>query len=200
MLCYLVRKCRISLSYPALRMIVHYWEDVPASSGAAEGLLINYLLHHPSPLSIASGILAAIRAEIKDRQKKKSTVHLEEGEARFSHFQLLLLNHIQETMRGMGGNQGEILQRMLSILDATPTDVLDSKGEDMEDDDNEKAPEKPARKKAAVLSHIRPLRVAFADDDSAFMSSPLVETYTRLAWMGQEYVMVSCCAACHTTL
>ena len=34
--------------------------------------------------------------------------------------------------------------------------------------------------------------MAFADSDSAFMASPLVETFTRMAWMGQEYVMVSC--------
>ena len=221
MLCYLVRKCGISLSYAALRLIVHYWEDVPASSGAAEGLLIHYLMDHANPLSIVSAILKAIRSvllihyeshayatgshayatgshayatgslkdytlpsfrsEIQDRQKKKPTSHLEAGLERFGNLQLAILDRIQELMRGSGDNQGEKLLRLLAVLDPKPEEEEDKAAAGRGDH---------IKQQSLTLCQFRPLRVAFSDSDSAFMASPLVETFTRMAWMGQEYVMV----------
>ena len=91
----------------------------------------------------------------------------------------------------MGGNQGDRLQRLLSILDPTPPDDNKSRAADESREDVEaKVSSRPARQKVMLVSNVRPLRVAFADADSSFMASPLVETYTRLAWAGQEYVMV----------
>ncbi len=67
---------------------MHYWDDVPASYGAAEGLLLQYLTRHPMPLSIVSAILTAIRSEIRERYKVKSTAQLEKGLEKFSRLQV----------------------------------------------------------------------------------------------------------------
>ena len=184
MLCLLVHRCRIQLSYKALRLIVHYWEDVPNSVGAAEGLLIRHMMEQPRPLSVVSAILMAIRSEIQERLKKKSTSHLEEGLSRFGLLQAALLNHLQELMRGSGGNQGDKLLRLAAIIDPKP----------WEQEAGEQRCGGPGggdeRPRALTLSDFRPLRVAFSDSDAAFMSTPLVETFTRLAWRGQEFVLV----------
>ena len=198
MLCLLVHRCRIQLSYKALRLIVHYWEDVPNSVGAAEGLLIRHMMEQPRPLSIVSAVLMAIRSEIKERQKKKSTSHLEEGLSRFGLLQAALLNHLQELMRGSGGNQGDKLLRLAAIIDPKPWEQGAG-----EQGSSSATPSKQHyggssggddHLRALTLSDFRPLRVAFSDSDATFMSTPLVETFTRLAWLGQEFVLVRDCS------
>lgn len=137
----------------------------------------------------------AIREEIRDRQKKKSTTHLEVGLEKFSQLQLALLARLQELMRGRADDQGAKLLRLLAIIDPSPWDDLKVSQRPDGDDDEESvkamAVDMDKQRKTPVLSEFRPLRIAFLDNDVSFMSSPLVETFTRLAWRGQEFVMAS---------
>ncbi|GAX73237.1 hypothetical protein CEUSTIGMA_g691.t1 [Chlamydomonas eustigma] len=90
MLCLLVHRCNCALSYRDLKLIVHCWEDVPVSAGAAEGLLLEYLLRYDNPLSAVSAVLMAMRSEILDRQKKKPASHLEDGLQKSSRLQVII--------------------------------------------------------------------------------------------------------------
>lgn len=81
----------------ALKVIVRYWEDVPAAYGSAQVLLLQYLLAHPGPLSSISAVLMALRAEVRHRQKKRPTQQLE---AALEAFQLLQV--------GLGWPQGPL--------------------------------------------------------------------------------------------
>ncbi|GAX73240.1 hypothetical protein CEUSTIGMA_g694.t1 [Chlamydomonas eustigma] len=198
MLCLLVHRCHCKLSYKALRVIVRYWEDVPKSCGNAEGLMLQYLLRHQNPLSVVSAILMAIRSEIHERYSKKSTSHLETSLEKFGKLQVHLLEQLQELMRGRGDNQGDRLMRLLSIIDPKPSNVEKNFHPQqlsalLEDQPLTKPGSNPkAGYKTVCLSYFRPLRVAFADNDASFMATTLVETFARLAWRGQEYVLETC--------
>ncbi len=180
-------------------MIVRHWEDVSASYGAAEGLLLQYLTRHPMPLSIVSAILMAIRSEIIARAKKKSTVQLEKGLEKFSNLQAsfwpllnsvyccadldvflflaqeLILDALQENFRGVTDTQGSKLMRLLAIID--PQALNDGKTGQEGAETGRGDHEKPL-----TLGDFRPLRVALADSDARFFATPLLETFTRLAW------------------
>lgn len=79
---------RICTSTQALQLIVRQWEEVPALSGTALGLLIKYLLNHPNPLAIVSAYLMAIRAEVVHRFKVRPTAQLEEALAKLQQVQV----------------------------------------------------------------------------------------------------------------
>ncbi len=55
MVCLLVHQGGCAITWKALRFLMHHWEDVPASYGRAEGILLDYVLRHPGERSWTSG-------------------------------------------------------------------------------------------------------------------------------------------------
>lgn len=85
------------------------WEEVPALSGTALGLLIKYLLNHPNPLAIVSAYLMAIRAEVVHRFKVRPTAQLEEALAKLQQVQVRGVLRPCCPRRG-GGDEGRAVE------------------------------------------------------------------------------------------
>ncbi|KAJ9530221.1 hypothetical protein QJQ45_023513 [Haematococcus lacustris] len=195
MLCLLVHLGRCSLSYKALKYLVHHWEDCPVAYTTTLNILLTYLLRHPGPLAVVSAVMTALRAEMRQRHKRKPTAALEEALAAFQQLQVvqeasstppgpcptawlpctclsaaqhLCLAKLQEILRKFGADDQELMPRMEAILDP------------------------PRLGPSLLISEMRPLRMAFDDSDATFMNAPLVASYLQKIWMGKEYVLETC--------
>ncbi len=171
MMCLLLHNCKSSLSFKAITFLVHNFEDVHAKFGGCEGLLLKYLINHPSPLSIVAAVVRVIRLEIQARGKTKPTSLLKEALTRFQQLQHELLLRSQSFVVGFEANQGIKLMRLQALLDFKLEPIPKTEGGGV-----------TTRPEPGTVSDFRPLRVAFADRDADFMISPIVESFTRLRW------------------
>ena len=168
MLTLLVSRGLCQMDYAGLRAVIYHFEDIHHVYGGPRGFLLGYMLRHPNPLSICSAIQTAIRAEIRERSGKRSTSSLEDTLECFTRLNGKIMRTIELNMKGVTGDISERLPRISAVLD--PREPLN--------------PEHPRS-----LSDMSPMRIAFADQDAEFMSAPMVESFSQMAWMGEELLL-----------
>lgn len=175
----LISRGLCQMNYAALRVLMHNFEDIPKIYGGPRGLLLGYLLRHPNPLSIVSAFLTALRAEIRERQGKRTTAELEGVQGCFTLLGQKIMRKIVANMKGATSDISERLPCVTAVLD--PNAPALSREKD--------GSEHQASTNVATISEMAPLRIAFADRDAEFMSEPMVEEFSQLAWMGEELLL-----------
>ncbi|KXZ46779.1 hypothetical protein GPECTOR_40g513 [Gonium pectorale] len=180
----LVDRAGCHLNYRAAKLLMAHWDRLPEHCpGGGEGLLLRYLARHPNPLSVLGACLLAMRAELGSGRNHSAALQL--AVSRFKSLQAELLAQLQDSYFRMSEEaRFEAGLPLLEEILEAPQTVLSS------------APPGSAAAAAAafmppgqplVLSDYSPLRLAFRDHDTNFMSAQLIEGYTRRRWLGPEY-------------
>ena len=160
----------------------------PADAAAAPAALLLPSLFPPSPPQVGL---------------------LREAALKFRSLQMLLLRRLYDNLQHQAGDESVPARERLLLLH----DILDhggprhlpaaaatasASGEDVssggggKDGHDHRSPHGHGEEEdeaLVTLSDMCPLRVAFEARDAKFMAAPVVEAYTRLSWLGMEFVM-----------
>lgn len=125
---------------------------------------------------------------------------LREAALKFRNLQMLLLRRLHDNLQHQGGDESVPVRERLLLLH----DILDhgrhrpsaaaatsagSGGDSQAHQHPHHGHGEKGDEALVTLSDMCPLRVAFEARDAKFMAAPVVEVYTRLSWLGMEFVM-----------